>query len=158
MENLNKKEMLDILKKYDIYKDDFVILSGASMVLMGVKEVTCDIDIAVSNKLYNELLEKYNCVFEKRINGYDVWYIDGIINFSEHYYSDIKYTYCLGYKVQDINSILELKKSLNRDKDIDDIEKIVKYKDSIKWIMGVNGYEKNIYCFNAYEYNSFEIS
>lgn len=41
-----------------------MVLSGAALVLLGVKDVTHDIDIAVSSKLYGEILNKYNCEFE----------------------------------------------------------------------------------------------
>ena len=58
--------------------------------------------------------------------GYKVWFINNIINFSNHYYDIIDYEYCLGHKVQKVESILKLKKELNRDKDKDDIKKIIK--------------------------------
>lgn len=122
----NKNEILSILNEYDIDKNEFIILSGAAMVIKGVKDITNDIDIAVSNKLYDELLNKYNCFFEKEVLGYKVWFIDDI-NFSEHYYDDLEYDYFLGYKVQTLESILKLKRELNRDKDKDDIDKILKF-------------------------------
>ena len=56
--------------------------------------------------------------------GYKVWFINNIINFSNHYYDTIDYEEYLGYKVQKVESILKLKKELNRDKDKLDIEKI----------------------------------
>jgi len=77
---LYKDDILKILDKYGFFKEEYIILSGASLVLQNIKEYTTDIDIAVSNDLYNELLKKYNCSFEKEINNYKVWFIDNVIN------------------------------------------------------------------------------
>ena len=88
---MTKKDILNLLEKYDLNKKEFIILSGASLVLQDVKEETRDIDITVSEYLYNKLLNDYNCIFEKEVNNYLVWFIDDIINFSIHYYDEIEY-------------------------------------------------------------------
>ena len=123
---MNKQTILDILNKYNFDKQEFIILSGASLVLQDVKEETRDIDITVSEYLYNRLLNDYNCIFEKEVDNYLVWFIDEIINFSTHYYDEIEYIDYNGYKIQSLESILKLKESLNRNKDKNDIEKIKK--------------------------------
>lgn len=122
---MNKQVIINTLDKYDFDKNEFIILSGAALVLLGIKKETSDIDIAVSDKLYMELLEKYNCIFEKNKNNNDVWFIDDIINFSKNY-NDSDYNKYLGYKVQSLNSIYELKMSLNRAKDYNDIKLLEK--------------------------------
>ena len=114
---LYKNDILKILNKYNFNQKDFIVLSGASLVLQNIKEYTSDIDIAVSNELYSEILEKYNCLFEKQIDNYNIWFIDNIINFSNHYYTETKYIDLFGLKVQTIDSIFELKRNLNRLKD-----------------------------------------
>lgn len=121
---LYKNDILKILNKYNFNQKDYIVLSGASLVLQNIKEYTFDIDIAVSNELYSEILEKYNCLFEKQIDNYNIWFIDNIINFSNHYYSETKYMYLFGLQVQTIDSIFELKRNLNRLKDNQDIELI----------------------------------
>ena len=121
---LYKNDILKILNKYNFNQKDYIVLSGASLVLQNIKEYTSDIDIAVSNELYSEILEKYNCLFEKQIDNYNIWFIDNIINFSNHYYTETKYIDLFGLKVQTIDSIFELKRNLNRLKDNQDIELI----------------------------------
>ena len=64
----------------------------------------------------------------KNIDGYDVWFIDKLINFSNHYYGEIEYIELFGYKIQTIDSVLKLKKNLNRLKDKKDIKKILDLK------------------------------
>ena len=124
---MERKDILSFLDKYDFDKEKFIIISGAALVILGIKEETNDIDIAVSDDLYDELVSNYDCQFEKEICGYQVWFIDKIINFSKHYYDDLEYVYYDGYKVQSLDSILKIKQKLNREKDKKDVEKIKKY-------------------------------
>lgn len=132
--NLNKADILKTLKKYNFDSQDYIVISGAALVLQNVKEYTSDIDISVSNKLYKKLLKKYNCSFEKEINNYNIWFIDNVLNFSDHYYGKIEYTELFGYKVQTVDSVLKLKNNLNRLKDKKDIQYIMnfyKVKDNV---------------------------
>ena len=105
----NKENILKTLNKYNFDSQNYIVISGAALVLQNVKEYTSDIDITVSNELYNQLLKKYSCTFEKEIENYNVWFIDNIINFSNHYYEKIEYIELFGYKVQTIKSVLKLK-------------------------------------------------
>ena len=124
---LNKKDILEILKKYNFNPNEYIIISSAALVLQDVKEYTTDIDITCTNELYNNLLENYDYTFEKNVGQYKVWYIDNLINFSNHYYNEFEYIELLGYKVQTIESVLNLKKNLNREKDKDDIKIILDF-------------------------------
>ena len=128
---LNKSTILKILKEYNLDPNRYIILSGASLVLQDIKEYTSDIDIAVDNTLYNEILNKYSCTFEKYKDGYKIWYIDNIINFSNNLYTTTKYINIYGYKAQSLDSILELKRTLNRPKDKRDISLILDYKNNL---------------------------
>lgn len=119
---LDKRQILDSLNYYNLPKDEYIIISGASMVLQDVKKRTRDIDISVSEKLYKFLLENYECKLEKKLeNGVKIWYL-GEINFSTNYYNNVEYVEINGYKCQSIEDILKLKKNLNRGKDINDIK------------------------------------
>lgn len=128
---LNKSTILKILKEDNLDPKRYIILSGASLVLQDIKEYTSDIDIAVDNTLYNEILNKYFCTFEKYKDGYKIWYIDNIINFSNNLYTTTKYIEIYGYKAQSLDSILELKRTLNRQKDKKDISLILDYKNNL---------------------------
>ena len=125
---LNQKQIYELLEKYQLIKDEFIILSGASLVLQGIKELTNDIDIAVSRKYLNFLLNnfQYTIEFYNYEEYFGVYYIDNIINFSTNY-NDVDYVMLNGYKLQSIESILDLKERLNREKDEGDIKLIKKY-------------------------------
>lgn len=127
MIGMNKNNIIDILKKYNFDNSKYLVISGAAMVLYGIKDSTNDIDIAVTKDYYNYLLSNYNCIFE-RVNEYgnSCYMMDNCINFGINYYSDNK-EFIESIPVQSIEDLLQLKKYLNRDKDIFDIEKIKRY-------------------------------
>lgn len=124
---MNKEKILNLLNKYQFPQNEFIIISGAAMVLLGIKEETRDIDIAVSSKMFQKLLEKYPCKFEK-IDQFNnkIYFIDDIINFGRNYF-DVDYLIYQNYQVQTPQAIKVLKKNLNRTKDQKDIALIDKY-------------------------------
>lgn len=124
---LYKDDILKILESYDIDYNESIILSGASLVLQGVKEYTSDIDISVSDKVYHDLLKRYSCTLEKIVDNDKIWFIDDIINFGRTYYDKVEFYLLNGYKIQTIESILELKRELGRSKDMEDIKHILEY-------------------------------
>lgn len=121
---MNKNEIIEYLKNYDLDKNKYIIISSAAMVLLGIKEKTKDIDIAVTKDYYNYLLNNYNCEFETNDNN-GVYFIDKI-NFGMMYYSDNK-NYINDIPIQSIEQIKNLKIYLNREKDKIDLELIDKF-------------------------------
>ena len=49
---MNKREIIEKLKKYNFDFSKYIVISGAAMVIHDVKEETSDIDIAVSDDYY----------------------------------------------------------------------------------------------------------
>ena len=125
---LTRKAILSILHQYQFDTNQFIILSGSSLVLYKIKEETKDIDIAVSRDYYDFLQECYHCKIEKydAVNHINVYFINNVINFCTNYY-DVDYQWFNGYRLQTIASILVLKQSLNLEKDQNDIQKIKAY-------------------------------
>ena len=125
---MNKEEIIEKLKEYNFDKNKYIVISGAAMVLLGIKSKTHDIDIAIKDGYKDYLVDNYNVTFD-RMNEYNepVYFIDNIVNFAVTYYTDKK-EYVSGIPVQNINDILKLKKGLNREKDKIDIEKLENYK------------------------------
>lgn len=126
---MNKEEIINILNKYNFDNKKYIVISGAAMVIHGVKDKTDDIDIAVSEEYYEYLLNHYDCVFET-VNkcNHIVYFIDNIINFGIDYFT--KPEYIDNIPVQSLNDIIKLKEGLNRDKDKKDIELIRCYHES----------------------------
>lgn len=124
---MNKVDVINIVKKYNFDVNKYIIISGANMVLRGIKSETVDIDIAVESDYYSYLIENYNCVYERTNEyGVDCYLIDGVINFATTYYS-CKKEFINGVPLQTIEELLKLKKELNRKKDQKDIILIKEY-------------------------------
>lgn len=128
---MNREKILNKLKEYNLDSKNFIIIGSAALVLKGIKESTHDIDIAVTKEYNDYLLDTFDCKFEKEIDGYKVYYIDHIINFSTHYYNDFKGEIVEGYLVQTPKEVLTLKRKLNREKDQSDIKLILNYLNTL---------------------------
>lgn len=139
---MNRKEIIEVLNKLDLPKSEYVVLSGASMVMQKVKSKTSDIDISVSKELFGIL--KNNATIVNSFLGYDVYKVnDYEVEFSNNYSFFDKSNAVLINDIyfQDLNSIKKMKESFNRNKDKNDIKKIdlfLDLKDNLK-------YEKELY-------------
>lgn len=121
---INKKDIISIINKYKLDKEQFVVISSSALVLNDVKESTNDIDISCSEEYYNYLLKNYKCKYEKTNKlGENIYLIDNIINFGVSY-KPKKIKIVEGIKVASLEDTLEFKKSLNRQKDRKDIDLI----------------------------------
>ena len=125
---MDRKEIIEKLKKYDLDCKRYLVISGTAMVIHGIKEETPDIDIAVSPSLEEEMLEDYLAILEHTNpdDGLFAYIIDNELNFGQKYYSEEK-EYIEGLPVQRIEDILKLKAKLNRPKDEQDIKLIKKF-------------------------------
>ena len=130
---MNKIGILKYLEEYNLPKDEFVIFSGAALVLRNIKDSTNDVDLIVTENLENHLLNKYknikiDCYDEE--NGKKIYNINNNLNFTSnllYILENNEYEIINGYKVQTIESIIKFKQKLNRPKDIKDIEIIKNY-------------------------------
>ena len=139
---MNRKEIIEVLNKLDLPKSEYVVLSGASMVMQKVKSKTSDINISVSKELFGIL--KNNATIVNSFLGYDVYKVnDYEVEFSNNYSFFDKSNAVLINDIyfQDLNSIKKMKENFNRNKDKNDIKKIdlfLDLKDNLK-------YEKELY-------------
>lgn len=123
-DKLYKEDIVRIVNGYNFDPRKYEIISGAAMVLYGFKEWTRDIDLAVTEDYYVELLRKYKCLFEKvNAQGECIFYIDNILNFGRSFYNE-EHTMIDGLPVQTKEDLITLKKALNRPKDKRELELI----------------------------------
>ena len=52
---MNKEDIINTLNKYNLDSHKYIVLSGAAMVMLGIKDKTHDIDIAVTPDYYEYL-------------------------------------------------------------------------------------------------------
>ena len=64
---MNKEEILNKLKEYNLDSHKFIIIGSAALVLKGIKEACHDIDIAVTKEYNDFLLNNFKCDFEREI-------------------------------------------------------------------------------------------
>lgn len=115
---LDKEKILDILNKNELPKDEFIIMSGAAMVLQDVKKETKDIDLSISQTLE---LKLNNLNYHIGINNDKIYEMNDVELFTT-FYEETDYIIINGYKVATLECILKLKKELNRKKDEKDIK------------------------------------
>lgn len=133
---LNKEEILNKLNELKLDNDMFIVLMGASLVLHGIKKETNDINISVKSDVFNLLKDKYSSFYIDSVGiiKYDVFEINS-------FDSNINSELIDGYYCQDLESIMDVKKKLNRKKDVKDIKAIDLYLCSLDNMR----YEKELY-------------
>jgi hypothetical protein len=121
---LNKEQILDKLKNLNFPDEDYCVMTGAALVLYGVRQETADIDIGCTPKLFEMLLQSgFEVMQEKSYKGIT---IDGCIEIFENWMPE-KRAFVYGIPVADILDIRKYKEQLGRDKDLRDIELIDRF-------------------------------
>lgn len=123
---MNKEKIIEVLNNYNLTKEEYIVIASAALVLRGIKDEAKDIDITVSPKLKEYLLQNYDCKLKSN-QDIEVYNIDNTIDFSTYNYGKINYDLIDNLKVQNLNEIIAFKKKLNRSKDIEDIRLINNY-------------------------------
>ena len=75
---MNKDEIFIILKELNLPKKEFYIISGASLVIRGIREKCADIDLCISERLFEEIKDIYGLTEDKK-NKYGFYQISDII-------------------------------------------------------------------------------
>jgi len=122
---MNKKELLELASTLDIQKEEYCIISGGALVIHGLRELTNDLDIDITQKGFDILKEKYSLeLVREDIKQYKV--TDKIECFLvDKLESDI--IYIDNYPCESLISIYNFKKRINREKDQADILAIEEY-------------------------------
>lgn len=115
---MNKQEFITKLEKINWPKEEFIVLSGGSLLLRGLREKTADLDLTVTKRL------------AKEINLYDLpqdkegcYLSHGNVQ-SKDDFDKFEFDVVDGYQCESLESILAFKKRMMRPKDLKDIEKI----------------------------------
>lgn len=121
---LNKEQILDKLKGLGFPKDQYCVMTGAALVLYGVKPETADIDIGCTCQLFSELQQRgFGITKEKPGKGI---VIDDNIEIFEDWMPEKK-NLIYDVPVANLLDIRKFKEQLGRDKDLRDIALIDKF-------------------------------
>ena len=123
---MNKEELLKLLDTLELPKTEYYILSSGSMLLYGLRKIARDLDLCVSNELFEQLKEKYN-LKESDKNECGFYHISENIEIVPNNKRNFKMEYKDGYPVESLKTILAFKEKRNASKNQKDIENIKKY-------------------------------
>ena len=123
---MKKIELLNLLKELNFPKDEYYVLSGASLVLRGIKEEANDLDLCISKELFNQIKNKFNLTDESK-NECGFYKINDNLEIVVDKKENFKMEIGEKYNLENLQTILDFKIKRNKPKDKDDIENIKKY-------------------------------
>lgn len=118
---MNKEEYIAALEKLNLPKSEFIILSGGSLLMRGLRETTADLDLCASKKLA-EQIDLYNSPKDDKGFFTPFENCQMIDDFDSFEFDVID-----GYQCESLEGILAFKRKANRPKDQKDIENIERY-------------------------------
>ncbi len=121
---MKKEDIIRRLKSLGLDKNEYWAIAGTAMILYGLRAETHDIDLGCTAQLADELQKKYpttvladgtrKIIIPPDIEIFEAWLYDKVV-------------YVDGFPVISPEGLLEMKKTLNREKDQADIQKIEAY-------------------------------
>lgn len=135
-----KKQEIDILlKELNLSLEEFYILSGASLVIRGIREECNDLDLCMTREAFEKIKNRYEV---KHLNGKpeNLFQItekmETFVEPKENFNCEIvEY-----YPLENLEKILAFKKERNQEKDKKDILKIEKYLQNLKQEVSCGAY------------------
>ena len=118
---MNKQEYLNGLEDMNLPKEEFIILSGGSLLLRGIREKSADYDLCISKKLAEEI-NLYSA--PKDDKGFYVLFENCQMMDD---FDAVQFDMVDGYQCETLSSILEFKHRMERPKDLIDIKNIEEY-------------------------------
>lgn len=122
---MTKKEIIDKINEFPYDHDDFWLITGAAMVLYGIKKETADIDMGC-NKEMADRLEKEGFLYKHTESGNRWFKVGNDIEIFENWLNDAV-TQVDEIPVITLKGMLEMKKELGREKDLKDIALIMEF-------------------------------
>ena len=123
---MDKSELLKMLKELNLPKDEYYVLSGASLVIRGIIEKCSDLDLCISEELFEQIKDKYELTDDKK-NECGFYHISDMLEVVVDEKSKFNMEEGSEYNLEDLNTILDFKIKRNKPKDQVDIENIKKY-------------------------------
>ncbi|MBP5656861.1 class IV adenylate cyclase [Candidatus Saccharibacteria bacterium] len=118
--SMNKLAYIAALKKLNLPKSEFIILSGGSLLMHGLRDTTADLDLCATKKLAKKI-DLYNSPIDDKGFHTPFENCQMMDDFDKFEYDIVD-----GYKCETLESILAFKRRANRPKDQQDIKNIEK--------------------------------
>lgn len=122
---MNKNDIINRLEDLNFDKSGYWVLAGSAMVLHGIRPETHDIDLGCS-KVFADELEMQGYPTKVMPDGTRrIAYAENVEIFEEWIFDRV--TLVDGIPVISLNGLLEIKRSLGREKDLRDIQMIEEF-------------------------------
>ena len=116
---MNKNDIISRLNSFPYKKDEYWVITGSAMVLYGIREKTHDIDLGCTSKMADQLV-KDGYAFSLTESGNRKFVVGDDIEIFENWKCG-SIERIDGIPVLSLNGLIEMKKSLGREKDFRDI-------------------------------------
>ena len=123
---MKKDDLLKLLEELNFPKNEYYVLSGASLVLRGIRKEAGDLDLCISLDLFNQIKDKYGLTDDKK-NECGFYKISDNLEVVVNQKENFKMENGEKYNLEDVKTILDFKIKRNKPKDQKDIENIKKY-------------------------------
>ena len=115
---LKRNDILKKLKLLNLPQGQYCVMTGAAMVLHGIKEQTADIDIGCTSEAFQWLLSQGYRLQQKK--DFQCIVVEDCIEIFENWLPE-KIAFIEGIQVADVLSIRKYKEEKRREKDLSDI-------------------------------------
>ena len=122
---MNRNDIIEKLKMFPYDSMDYWVITGAAMVLYGIREVTHDIDMGCTADMADKL-EKAGYLYKITSDGNRRFKIGDDIEVFENWLFDTVVS-VEGIPVISVKGLMEMKQKLGREKDKRDIRLIEEY-------------------------------
>ena len=123
---MDKQEIIKRLRDLNLPKDEYYVLSGASLVLRGIREKCSDIDLCISEELFADVKDRLKMTPDK-IKSCNFYHLSNSLEIVVDKKSRFNMEKDYEFNLEDINTILAFKESRNLPKEQQDIVNIKKY-------------------------------
>lgn len=122
---MTKNDILEYINLFPYNKHDYWLITGAAMVLYGIKDHTSDIDMGCTTSMADQL-EKAGYAYKITESGNRWFKYNEQIEIFENWINDTV-TVINGIPVITLQGLLEMKQELGREKDLNDIKLVQDY-------------------------------
>ena len=109
---MNKQELIDLIEKLELPKDEYYILSSGSLALYNLREEVGDLDLCISKELFEDLKKKFG-ITEADKNKCGFYKVNDLVECVVDDKKDFTRDFREGYPVEKLESVLNFKKGLN---------------------------------------------
>lgn len=123
---MKKEELIKILDELNFPLGEYYLLSSGCLMLYGMRDEIGDIDLCVSEELFDQIKDVYGLTDDRK-NECGFYKVNDFLEVVVNSKEDMDYDIKDGYPVEKLETILNFKLKRNKEKDQKDIVNIKAY-------------------------------